>query len=512
MNDYLLNVEESSVKSQQQQNSSTKDFTFLFPLSNVDSVWGRESFDRITVSCHENVCSFALKYASIVGRDEIESVVNEGLLRKAEAEVPAPPLPPGLVLYYYVCSIFPFFWCPPPLPPPAPVPEMIVPKNAPREDDSDSDQIDDRFLLTSPHYELYASPGPYDYNLARASIIRTYGVGSFEALIAVPDKKESERFPVVIFGHGLGASSLNYMTKIRHLASHGFIVVTPESFDLFDGVDLVECLPWLDAENKNPSSILFGVVDMDKVGVTGHSMGGSGTLAAASLAASGGAIKCIAAIHPGPLVRGLEPVDIPAFISAAENDWVTPPLVIRGTAYDSGLLRGPKVMATLADAGHNEPVDGAGYQRWTPYLTAWFKAYLYSDVKASTLIWGITSPQSLQVNTQMQSVESNPGFSVEVEEFSERTNDTFALSGKIKNRLESARDFEIFYYSPLDIDHINLVPEVTPLLSEDEASPFTIEGSVNTTEPFDVYVIGRDRYQNGSTLASFKKPINDAIT
>ena len=86
------------------------------------------------------------------------------------------------------------------------------------------------------------------------------------------DKEDAVLFPIIVLGHGLGGTSSNYLTKMRHWATHGFIVIAPETFNLFNGVDLLECLPWLAGENQNPSSFLFGAVDSNQVGLVGHSM------------------------------------------------------------------------------------------------------------------------------------------------------------------------------------------------------------------------------------------------
>ena len=519
MSKYVLN---------ESQHNNTHEFSFLFPMSYLDSIWRNETFDRVIVKCNDEICDFALTLAAIIPAKSIVSFLSETLeIRGSDDDdqlLQQAPLAPGQPLFYWVCSIFPFLWCPPPAPAP-PMPEPIIDPDEPEpdydydygdgEDDYDEDDYEDygteSLFLKNAHYETYARPGKYKHSMKSVTVYRTYGSGSFGARITYPQSDSGgKQFPIILFGHGLGGSSRNYLSKMRHFATHGFIVIAPESFSLFDGIDLLECLPWLDAENKNPSSFLFGAVDIGKVGIAGHSMGGAGSLAAASRVGSKGSIKCVAAIHPAPLV-GLGAVEVPALITAGNNDVVTAPLPIKGAIYDSRVLQGPKLMANLLNAGHMEPVDGIGYQTWTPYLTAWFKAYLYSEVEASTLIWGITSPQSLQVNTQMKSVDSFPGFSValkepglSVREVDEayRSSDTFAFSGSITNRLARDTQYDLYYYCSEELNGVEIMPALTPILSEKQSMSFKISGSTNATDDFYFHVIGRDRYQNGSTLSS----------
>jgi hypothetical protein len=530
MADYKLN--------ESQQNSSSS-YAFLFPMSYLDSVWRNETFDRLTIRCaaSDSKCQLALTYAAIIPATEIKELLTARFMASdpEDQQFQPSPLPPGQPLFYWICSIFPFFWCPPPAPAPVlPPPQLPDPFPLdPEEPDDDYDYGDDddeyddgddddydyedddsgvrSYLLQNGNYDVYARPGEVQRREKMVTVYRTYGLGTFRARIIFPVKEkgqEGRKFPVIVLAHGLSATSRNYLTKMRHFASHGFIVIAPESFNLFDGGDILECLPYLAGEDKTPSSSLFGIVNSNQVGLVGHSMGGAGSLAAASRVGATGSIKCVAAVHPAPLV-GLGSVQVPAFISAGYNDVVTAPLPIKGTIYDSSLLKGPKLMAILRNAGHMEPVDGIGFQRWTPYLTAWFKSYLYSDLEASTLIWGQSSPQSLQLNPQMSAVHSFPGMSVTMSGSPSVIGGDFVLSAKVRNNLGRDTQYQMFYYSSKypELESIDFKPAISPILSKGDALSFTVEATLksNITDAsqVQVFVISRDKFANGTTSSSF---------
>lgn len=525
MSNYALKETEAS--------SGAKDFTFLFPMAYLDSIWKNETFDRVVIKCQDadKGCELSLLYAAIIPAEDVRPVLMEELAMSENGTAQQLPFAPAQPLSYWLCSFFPFPWCPPPAPaPPSPLPppppSPIDPGDPDYEDDYEGDDEDgggdndddygdyedederDLYFLRNARYEAYARPGRYGSTLRSVTCLRTYGFGSFQARIAVPSSQDDlAPFPVIVFGHGLGGSSRNYLTKMRHFASHGFVVIAPETFNLFDGGDMLESIPWLEGEAKNPASFLHERVDPTRVCLAGHSMGGAGSLAAASRYGADDAVKCVAAIHPAPLVS-LGAVQVPAFISAGSADLTTPPLPIKGTIYDSRSLRGPKVMAVLQTAAHMEPVDGIGFQRWTPYLTAWFLCYLRADLEASTLIWGLTSPQSLQVNPQMAQRYSFPGMEVkaQVKKRAREGNATLAIAmaAAVKNAVDLRTQFEVLYWTPdkARLAALDVKPAITPLLSQDQSSAFEIAVDLVGEAPLPFYVICRSKYANGTTTAT----------
>lgn len=84
---------------------------------------------------------------------------------------------------------------------------------------------------------------------------------------------DTQKHGVILWGPGGGSNPNDYEGIIRRLASHGFVVVaTSESPD---GTDRgIPALNWLEKKNTTQGDVLYGKLDMTKVGASGHSMGG----------------------------------------------------------------------------------------------------------------------------------------------------------------------------------------------------------------------------------------------
>ena len=83
-------------------------------------------------------------------------------------------------------------------------------------------------------------------------------------------------YPVVVFHHGFQLNGGNYVSYAEHLTSWGYVVVVPSMPGLLtthvtlNGY-LSAVLDWI---QDNASSSLQGKADPEKLGLTGHSMGG----------------------------------------------------------------------------------------------------------------------------------------------------------------------------------------------------------------------------------------------
>ena len=112
---------------------------------------------------------------------------------------------------------------------------------------------------------------------------------SCAAVAANPDDAAG-RWPAVTFGIGWSSWALRYERTLRHLASHGFIVLAPTTADHRTAPraweyaqSLLGSLQFAAAESARPESLLASRVDASRCGAFGHSMGGGSAIVAAAL-------------------------------------------------------------------------------------------------------------------------------------------------------------------------------------------------------------------------------------
>lgn len=93
-------------------------------------------------------------------------------------------------------------------------------------------------------------------------------------ILAYPEQLSStQKHGVVVWGPGGGTEPGAYEGMIRRLASHGFVVIALKESP-GDASQAIKALDWMDQQNKDSSSPLYGKLDMNVVGCSGHSMGG----------------------------------------------------------------------------------------------------------------------------------------------------------------------------------------------------------------------------------------------
>lgn len=97
-----------------------------------------------------------------------------------------------------------------------------------------------------------------------------------EGILAYPKRltdNPDQKHAIVVWGPGGGTEPGAYEGMIRRLASHGFVVIALKESP-GNATQAIKALDWLDGLNKDSNSPLFGKLDMNTVGCSGHSMGG----------------------------------------------------------------------------------------------------------------------------------------------------------------------------------------------------------------------------------------------
>ncbi|MCD8100768.1 MAG: alpha/beta hydrolase [Oscillospiraceae bacterium] len=232
------------------------------------------------------------------------------------------------------------------------------------------------------------------------------------------------KYPLVVMANGTGVRASEYQEVFKHLASWGFIAVGNEDDSSLTGASSAETLDFMLAQNENTSSVFYGKIDVDNIGIAGHSQGGLGAVNAVTNQNNGNLYKAIwiaSATSPywgqddvfGAAWRvDMSKINIPCFMVAGTGP------ADAGTATDITQKEGqgicplwgltesynaipdgtPKVMARLIGKDHGDMLRYAD-----GYMTAWFVYYLKGDDYAGGAFFGDNA--EISTNTNWQDVQ-----------------------------------------------------------------------------------------------------------
>lgn len=210
----------------------------------------------------------------------------------------------------------------------------------------------------------------------------------------------TEKYPVVIFSNGTGIKGSKYPAVLRHLASWGFIVIATEEENSWNGFSSEMCLrtiimldetETIESWEINP---FYRHVDLDNIGVSGHSQGGVGVINAATENKHGNMIKAIFSASPTnmALAQGLQweydpnLITVPTFLVSGTGNG-DENLVVSGEQlreiYDAVPDTVTKVMARRTNADHGDMLSFAD-----GYMTAWFIWQLQGNEEAAKAFIG----------------------------------------------------------------------------------------------------------------------------
>jgi predicted dienelactone hydrolase len=269
-------------------------------------------------------------------------------------------------------------------------------------------------------------PGPFKFdrktltlstNPNRQSSLSHSVARQFEVDIYLP-QRQTQPSPVIIISHGLGSAPINYSYLAEHFASYGFVAALPQHIGsdtkslkaIIDGQSLEDVSPAefldrpLDIKDllneltrlSHTDSAFKGQLNLQKIGIVGHSFGAYTSLALAGAEInhtrlkeqcvgtqptfnlslifqcrakvlpssnynlSDSRIKAVIAVSPlastvfGP--EGIGNIKIPTMIMSSSHDVLTP--AIPEQIYPFLWLKTPhKYLALLMNAGHSFPND-----------------------------------------------------------------------------------------------------------------------------------------------------------
>lgn len=190
--------------------------------------------------------------------------------------------------------------------------------------------------------------------------------------------EEGVKYPVISWGNGTCAQPLLYSEILEHLASWGFIVIATNATSVGSGTEILRGTDFVVKESTTEGSALFGHVDAALLGVSGHSQGSSGAIAAAANAK----IRVSVPIQ-GASASGVRALKGPSFLISGEMDTLATPSSIQ-TAFNAATV--PAVYGMAVGQDHLMP--GRMPEPILKALTGWFRIHLYDDDVARPLFYG----------------------------------------------------------------------------------------------------------------------------
>ncbi len=232
----------------------------------------------------------------------------------------------------------------------------------------------------------------------------TYGHGYFEQTADEDFKKyevwypdgltdSDDKYPAIVVLNGTGVRASKYASLFEHYASWGFIAVGTEEDESWDAEAADKSLAFLISQNEDENSVLYGKVDLNNVGATGHSQGGAGVFNAITAMEHSGVYKTAVSISPTNEEQSaslkwsydLTKIDVPILMLAGTEGDFEMKLVIPYEKMDGmyDKIDAPKCMARKIGCEHGDMLYSAD-----GYVTAWFMWQLQSDERAATAFTG----------------------------------------------------------------------------------------------------------------------------
>ena len=181
--------------------------------------------------------------------------------------------------------------------------EMMIQIWYPAEVNDDAKGI----LYESFPYEEWSGTMEFIFSVPRF-LFEYLKYGQTNSIKDIAVSNQEDKFPVLLFSHGFGSTRMQSFSQMEELASHGYVVVSVDhtidaaftkfpdgreimnqtdaysySFNIEDekdvktrSKDMSYVLDQLTTiNNQDPQGLFTGKIDMDRIGIFGHSYGGS---------------------------------------------------------------------------------------------------------------------------------------------------------------------------------------------------------------------------------------------
>lgn len=212
--------------------------------------------------------------------------------------------------------------------------------------------------------------------------------------------------PAIIMSNGSGIRFPAYEATFQHLASWGFVVIGDNVDSTATGQSVSMMVDRLRALNARPG-VFQNRIDLQRIGVSGHSQGAVGAVNAITRGANGGHFSSayLASMTSPQIIENMEwtawrydasRIRVPVFIVAGtgkvDSDVISP-LASMLDVFDGLEGNGTTVLARRKDTDHGQMLVNAD-----GYMTAWFRYTLLDDARAGDVFVG--ADPELKTNTR----------------------------------------------------------------------------------------------------------------
>jgi dienelactone hydrolase len=213
-------------------------------------------------------------------------------------------------------------------------------------------------------------------------------------------------FASAVFSPGFSATKENYQTFLGELlATHGIAMLLTTPTTTGDqptqrGEDLVAAVAQIAKENEREGSPLKGKLAVDRVCVTGHSMGGGGTLWAATTL--GSKIRCAMPLQPWQPGQSFDKIVAPTMFIAAQSDTIAGVSSNAMVFYKSIPDTVEKYYVEFAGASHFLTTNdlGTAYDGQSKYMLAFYKIHLEDDMRYRDVL---NAPMDMELSMYLTS-------------------------------------------------------------------------------------------------------------
>lgn len=209
--------------------------------------------------------------------------------------------------------------------------------------------------------------------------------------------ERSAPFAVIGWANGWGQGNVQganqtdyYLSGLEYWSEEGGYLVIAANQWSPRSPDVLQCLQWLVDQNSNSESEYYQLVDVQRIGVAGHSQGGGAALKAGDgeLSYGGGPVRIstVVAMNPyGPSFVKAKNQNGQIMVLGGDNDSVTPTDSFSKILDEIILANNPGgVQAILIDGTHCNDACRDNFGRFGPVSLLWWNLKLKQEVAACT--------------------------------------------------------------------------------------------------------------------------------